>query len=338
MYILNDTQLNAYRISDGSLLWSTTLAPPGGGSEQAFREYTGLLIADGMVYVRMYDPDSANIPTRMYALRISNGSIAWTLFYPSTAYPDSVTFTAGSGFLLVLSTEKGDISAYHESSGSLAWKLPGKPFSNEKTSFPYHGLFFLHSTFYLTTSVDVGGQPRSMIMAIDPGDGHIFWQKDYDVSLGWSFSPDTAVSFTWFSFGTRLYVHARGILYALDATDGDLLWQRGLGQGVSFGAAVEAHGVVYVPNDISLYALNAHDGSLIWKQTGNAASGFGTPLVLQNVILVSSYDTPHLGIRFDFCPGFSSEPREAIFALNARDGSIYWRTAHNTAGALSSTP
>lgn len=58
MYILNDTQLNAYRISDGSSLWSTTLAPPGGGSEQAFREYTGLLIADGMIYIRMYDPDS----------------------------------------------------------------------------------------------------------------------------------------------------------------------------------------------------------------------------------------------------------------------------------------
>jgi outer membrane protein assembly factor BamB len=334
MYLMNGTLLNAYRISDGSSLWRTTLVPPGGGNEQGFSVYTDKklpLVADGMVYVRLFDQNAAHSPTRIYALRASNGSIAWTLFYPSAS--NSLTFTAGSG-LLVLSSREGGLTAYHASNGSLAWKLPGKPFSNENDP-SYPRLFFAHATFYFMKGVGVQ-QQSSVILAINPDDGHIFWQKDYDASFGGASITDTDPSF---SFGTHVYLHALGSLYALDATNGDLLWQRHLGRSFSSGAAVEAHGVVYVPDDTLLYALNAHDGSQIWQQTGNALSAFGTPLVLQNVILVSSSDAPQPGFHFhlDVCPGFSSEPREAIFALNARDGSIYWRSP-NTAGSITLSP
>jgi outer membrane protein assembly factor BamB len=331
IYFMNDTNLlSAYRISDGSSLWSTSLVPPGGENEQNFRAYNeSPIVADEMVYVYMSDPHSANSPARMYALRASTGSIAWTLSLAPVAVPDYRAFTAGSG-LLVLSTGERGFSAYHASNGSLAWKLPGKPFSIDSNSSHSHALFFVNSTFYFAQDVGLVNS-GSVMMAIHPGTGQVFWQKDYDGSFG------SSRDFSF--FGTHLYLRSSGILYALDATNGDLLWQRDLGQTVSFGAAVEANGVVYVPGDIFLYALNAYDGSQIWKQTGNALSAFGTPLVLQNVILVSSSQAIVHYFEWNVCPGFSSEPCEAIFALNARDGSIYWRSP-NTAGPmiLSSAP
>jgi outer membrane protein assembly factor BamB len=332
IYFMNDTNLlSAYRISDGSSLWSTSLVPPGGENEQNFRAYNeSPIVADGLVYVYMSDPHSANSPARMYALRASNGSIAWTLSLASVADPDYRAFTTGSG-LLVLSTGEGGISAYHASNGSLAWKLHGKSFSAASNSSHSHTLFFANSTFYFAQDVGLVNS-GSVMMALYPGNGRVLWQKDYD---GSSFGSSSDFS----SFGTDLYLHSSGILYALDATNGDLLWQRDLGQTLSFGAAVEANGVVYVPGDIFLYALNAHDGSQIWKQMGNALSAFGTPLVLQNVILVSSSQAIVHYFEWNACPGFSSEPREAIFALNAHDGSVYWRSS-NTAGPmiLSSAP
>jgi outer membrane protein assembly factor BamB len=336
IYFMNHTNLvSAYRISDGSSLWSTALVPPGGEHEQYSISYNeSPLVADGMVYVRMSDPHSANSPDRIYALRASNGSIAWTLFHPSLADPDYVTFAAGSG-LLVLTTGTGGegISAYHASNGSLAWKLTGTPFSNADESSPSHGLFFANAMVYFTKSARLQNFD-TMIMAIHPGDGQIFWQKDYGEPFDLGPSPHAS------SFGTHLYLHVSGTLYALDATNGDLLWKLDPREGgLSSDAAVEANGVVYVPDYISLYALHAQDGSLIWKQTGNALSAFGTPLVLQNVLLVSSSQAIFHYFDLNVCPGFSSEPREAIFALNARDGSIYWRSP-NTAGPmiLSSAP
>jgi outer membrane protein assembly factor BamB len=80
--------------------------------------------------------------------------------------------------------------------------------------------------------------------------------------------------------GGRIYIGANsGVFYAIDATNGTIVWQRQLGyvaeascpgQGITSTAALANDGdgqlVVFVgAGDGSLYALRAEDGSVIWK-------------------------------------------------------------------------
>ena len=58
-----------------------------------------------------------------------------------------------------------------------------------------------------------------------------------------------------------------GILYALNASTGALLWKYTTGVLLDSSPAV-ANGVVYVGSyDENLYALNASTGALLWKYT-----------------------------------------------------------------------
>ena len=72
--------------------------------------------------------------------------------------------------------------------------------------------------------------------------------------------------------------HAAGntsTTFALDATTGDILWERDLPSTV-FGAMTYANGVVFQPTiDGLVYALDASDGSILWSATPGADLGSG---------------------------------------------------------------
>jgi len=84
-----------------------------------------------------------------------------------------------------------------------------------------------------------------------------------------------------------------GIIYALQATDGTLLWHYDL--PASFDNTLSLYGKPVIVNDVlyvavnsgTVYALRAHDGSLLWSHT-NGRSAFGPLIVTDGTVQVST--------------------------------------------------
>ncbi|MDW3219001.1 MAG: PQQ-binding-like beta-propeller repeat protein [Acidimicrobiales bacterium] len=67
-------------------------------------------------------------------------------------------------------------------------------------------------------------------------------------------------------------------VFALDADDGSILWQRTL-PAASFGAVSHANGVVYLPTTPgTVYALSAADGTELWSEDLGADLGGGVSI------------------------------------------------------------
>jgi len=165
-------------------------------------------------------------------------------------------------------------------------------------------------------------------VALRVSDGQRLWQRDF--TEAGSIGPI-------FGSGTHLYLGVSDSLYALDPTDGVLLWQHSDSGTGATSAGVETGGVVYLSGStyegVILEAFRAGDGHELWSHSFASSTYMGTPLVLQNVLFVSagSKGAPLLD---KICSGRPELP-VAVFALNASDGSIYWRTPTNSPGLLS---
>lgn len=320
----SEMTVHASRLSDGSQLWSTVFALTG-------RYQPPLVVADGMVYLwQAYQSSS-----KLYALRADDGSIAWNLPLQMVLQPQEQSLTAGAG-LLIVAARDGSFSAWHATDGSVAWHIDGSAFPREAvigTGSPYvldQAVSVANQTVYFARGISPekrdGTTVSSLLVALRASDGHYLWQRDF---------PEERSIGPIFRFGPHLYLEVYDDLYALNATDGALLWQR---SGVWASAVVETGGVIYVSGStyagVTLEALHVGDGSQIWSHPFASSSRAGTPIVLQNVMFVSlgAKEAPLFG---NVCPG-RTEPPTAIFALNASDGSIYWRNP-NVIGLLSVT-
>jgi polyvinyl alcohol dehydrogenase (cytochrome) len=138
-----------------------------------------------------------------------------------------------------------------------------------------------------------------------------------------------------------------GVVDALDAATGKLLWSRTVGPQVNGSAAI-AGGVVYVPVNIdeaggtgspSVVALKLSDGAPLWQTTIDDQPGsdvYGSPVVANGTVYIgtsASYAEQHL-------PGVHD--RGSVVALDATTGAVVWRTytvpAGDDGGAVWSTP
>ena len=165
----------------------------------------------------------------------------------------------------------------------------------------------------------------------------------------WSFSS-TQGDFTGtpvVSGSTVVVGSSEGVVDALNATTGKLLWSRTVGASISGSAAISG-GTVYVPVSIdeatgggnpSVAALSLADGSLLWQTTIDTQSGadvYGSPAVSGGEVYVgtsASYAEDNLSTAHD---------RGSVVALDAATGTIDWKTytvpAGDDGGAVWSTP
>ncbi|HWF34588.1 MAG TPA: PQQ-binding-like beta-propeller repeat protein [Solirubrobacteraceae bacterium] len=138
-----------------------------------------------------------------------------------------------------------------------------------------------------------------------------------------------------------------GMVDALDATTGRLLWSRAVGQQVNGSAAISG-GVVYVPVNIveatgsgqpEVVALDLATGSPRWQTTIDDQPGsdvYGSPVVSDGVVYIgtsASYAEEHLPAVHD---------RGSVVALDAATGAMKWKTytvpVGDDGGAVWSTP
>jgi len=105
-------------------------------------------------------------------------------------------------------------------------------------------------------------------------------------------------------------------LYALNATNGEILWAFPTGSTVSSSPTV-VNGVVYFgSSDWNVYALNAATGALLWKYTTQSYVD-SSPAVANGMVYIGSSD-------------------HYLYALDASSGSLVWK--YMTFGVIQSAP
>ncbi len=192
----------------------------------------------------------------------------------------------------------GAVSALRENDGGLLWQY-------RTDGAVYPAPIVVNGVVYVTASVD-------------NGPSHVYALRASDGKLLWSYTRNSYVPSPLVVEGVAYLASADGLLAALKASDGSVLWHREIqGQGVSLVEVVNGvlYGATYTyenqrPGHVE--AWRASDGSLLWQS--------GASLYLLDVIDGVVYAS--LG--------------NDVEALQANTGAVLWHTTVD--GSPSQTP
>jgi len=190
--------------------------------------YAAPLVVDDSVYV-------IDIGGRLYCLDLW-GSLLWEQFIASDiVWSSPVT----DGLCLYFGDSLGIVYAVSLSDGSVIWS-------------------------YSTEDKFVGG------MAIDTNGnlyiaGEKLWSFTSNGCLRWSISLDSrAYANPVISRNGVIHIGTiGGTLYAIDTTDGSIIWTSDLGGSILSSCVIGDNGVIYVVSGTYLYAVKPYDGSVI---------------------------------------------------------------------------
>ncbi|HET8908994.1 MAG TPA: PQQ-binding-like beta-propeller repeat protein [Ktedonobacterales bacterium] len=215
----------------------------------------------------------------IYALRASDGVLRWRAVAGdcggSTIVASGVLYTTAVGAVCALNTQDG----------SLRWRVT--------LNGAVHSSLVLADDLLFYVGNPAQDRPTTgWIGAVRARDGQAVWR--YMVGLVAEAEPVVAEGVVY--IGT-----AAGVLYALRASDGHLLWSVATLNHRAIRASVAvADDVVYSDAENgSLSALRASDGHLLWRVNGVS----GMPVVADGVVYLSG----------------------PLTALRASDGAILWR-------------
>jgi len=113
------------------------------------------------------------------------------------------------------------------------------------------------------------------------------WERQVFVSLGPLGGELTRIA----TDGKTLYVAANpGVLYALNASDGSVIWQTPLtGVPTKGGNVALANGVVYYVDEPALKAFDARSGQLLWMSPITPAASIGSGVAVAGHSLVANH-------------------------------------------------
>lgn len=163
------------------------------------------------------------------------------------------------------------------------------------------GTFAYPSTPAVSNGVMYGTVSWGVLYALDAKLGTEQWSAKLPIPTGQEVlccnTPPTIANGV-------VYVAANGLLDALDATSGKLLWDSPVAtKMISESPPVVSNGVVIVGgSDGNLYGLNATTGSLVWSKPGG---GLSSPAITNGVVYMGASN----GI---------------IYARNVSTGSLVW--------------
>lgn len=246
-----DDTLSALHRSDGTVDWQYDRTGELADSSPA--------VSDGTVYV-------GSGGGTIYALTATDGTVEWTTTTDSAIVSSPVV---ASGIVYVGSND-GTVRALDDATdGSELW-------STDVGTSVFSTPAVASGTVFVTTND--GG-----VVALDASTGTEQWRFDTDT--------DTEVGHSSPSVGNgRVYVAADAV-YALDSSDGSVLWQTSYGGTVGSSPTYDGTtGQVIVGSaDGSVYGLGASDGAVNWTHATGGPVG-STPVVTGDRVLVGSDD------------------------------------------------
>lgn len=257
----------------GRIVWQTHLPPPGSRGISVWS--TPAVDAErGLLFVgtgNAYAPPAGKTSDAVVALRIADGSIAWTFQGtendtfnargspgPDFDFGSSPLLVEAGGRALVVDGDKGGrYYALDRETGALVWRT--------KVDFVATGASLVEKEGFIGTAAYADGvlfaptTDRSMVHALDAATGEIRWATELNPkpkTYGERMFGSTTVS-----NGVVLQGTAFGELALLDAKDGSVLKRVDVGGDVQGGVSL-AGSLVLVP----------HGGNEMWDARGGVAA------------------------------------------------------------------
>ncbi len=319
-YIASQDGVSALNASNGTLLWHHATQ----GSA-----YWWPLEVNGIIYV---GSSTNSWPSILYALRASDGTLLWQYtannFIATPVVANGVVYTASNdGVLAALRASDGhqlwkqaiDTNVFQSPqlvNGVLyttATKIIEPPAA--RTANPLQQTTALGALLWNTLQ-NAPAEPKiphkqgvSSVYAVRASDGTVLWH--YTLGNGansWTnwFSVDQGVVYA-SAFNTAATGTDEGYIYALQSTNGSLLWHDQL--NATPYSALLANGNIYLSTTIgsyagAAYAVRMSDGSLLWNYP----------------ISGSMYNAPVL----DGTTLYVGATNGMAYALQADNGTLLW--------------
>ncbi|WP_316843832.1 PQQ-binding-like beta-propeller repeat protein [Pedobacter psychrodurus] len=164
-------------------------------------------------------------------------------------------------------------------------------------------------------TIDDGGNGRCGVTSLDTRTGKVLWKYQ---------TKNSVKNRLCFENGMLLVTDMEGMVYALNAKDGKLIWTKSLGMTYLPGnliGSIAHQGIYYTGFGKYLQAIRISNGELLWKNTA-WTSGMGTPAQMAiegNTLLVGSN-------------------WNALFAHDIKTGKLLWKRDDEGLRFRSSSP
>jgi outer membrane protein assembly factor BamB len=299
LYLAVSKSIRAVDASDGKQLWETPV--PG-----ATYARTPAVDQD-VVYVASYAGVSA--------LRASDGSLLWNQPWTGATIVSLPYVTTGVVYAAMTTAnatpsdppQQATIYALRATNGTILWKYT-------MLGAIYGDLTVAEGAVY-TTFTPAG------LVALDAADGALRWQRQ---NVG-SFLPPAVASGVVYTVGTSSNdSYPQETVEALDARDGHEHWSAPAEDHLPGSASMTVAGNTLYVGGASVYALAISDGHQLWRYGSNVQ--FSRPVVADGVVFVVSSSWRSI----DF------SDTSYLTALDARSGTLYWRTPSNDDALASS--
>lgn len=302
--------MTAVRVSEGNELWRTSLTRQPLPTSSSIPSPSPF-VSDGLVFVSPV-AQTGTVGT-IVALHASTGALAWSRSPEGFEIDSRVGLMAVGQGMVFVEAPDDTIMAYRANDGALIWKQTVASHMSAYDS-PFVLLFGDGEVFLAD---------QHSIVALDASDGSLAWSRQ--TASQWIRSQMTvgASSVYYQTFETGPTGGESDYLNSISAQTGYLQWQYPV-TNASSSTPVESGELVYFASDIYLDAVRVSDGRHAWRYHSGSNVGFGTPVTANNVLFVPSHVAyPHI---ITSCPP-ECEPPEAVIALNAATGAMYWRVA-----------
>lgn len=260
VYILVGSQVYGLRAADGKQLWHISLHVSGTSSNNY---YNAFLFDQGMLYVsgNVYkDSQDAVGRGKLFALRSSNGSVAWQRdgFH-------SPILTAHNGIVYVVAddqTMSPTIRALRGKDGKELWRYSGSPISASADNTTIY-IFLAHS---LATDPEGFHKDAKTLVALNSQNGSQRWSIPIE---------SNGAEPTQLDHGRLIQLEEGNTgaqLCAYQANNGHQIWCReaAASQGMDIVTYLIVDNVIYQLSDgkLLIQAYKASDGkTLLWKRT-----------------------------------------------------------------------
>jgi outer membrane protein assembly factor BamB len=243
--------------------------------------YASPAVANGLLY------DIGFTSGQLFALDASTGAIVWRQTLSGQFFQSSPTVVGnvlyiGVGFFSPYYT--GAVYAINALTGQVLWSN-GNVNAIQTAPTVGNGMVYVASDF-------------GEIYALDAATGQVQWS--YDTTIGSAGGSAGALA------NGVLYMGVGEFLFALNASDGALLWRQQTSYFIGSSPAVQ-NGVVYINSyDGGVYAFDAATGAAIWHRA----------------IRILYFTSPSIAYGNIYLCGFDGAP--GLTALDAQTGETVW--------------
>ncbi|OCG13616.1 outer membrane protein assembly factor BamB [Gilliamella sp. App6-5] len=289
-------QVKAIDLVSGHTLWDVNLSQSTLFSSKTALFSGGVSADDKYVYV-------GSERAVVYALDRNNGKVVWE----KTVKGEVLARPVSSDGKLIIHTANGILQGLNRDTGDYLWDV-----SFDVPALSLRG----NSTPTIAHGAAIVGDDNGRVNAYFINDGQLIWQQRISQPSG---STEIAklndVDSTPVVEGNLVYsVGYNGSLVALDLSNGQTVWRKGLGSTHSF--AVDTNRLFVVDQNDNVQAIAKNGGGELWTQSNLTHRQLTDPVIYQKYVVFGDFE------------GY-------LYWLNAENGELAAKTQVSSSGLIS---